>query len=328
MDSTRRNALFCYILAVATTTLFASPVAAQQYPSKPIRLIVPLSAGGAGDLLGRIVAEGLAEYLKQPVIVDNRAGANGIIGMQAVVSAPPDGYTLLFASTGNIAINPGMYGPKLPFDTEKDLLAITEVAEASQVLTVHPSFPATSVRELIDLAKAKPGKYDYVSAGNGSTTHLNFAMFASMAGIDLVPITFRGANPGQLAQLAGQVPILMDSFLHALENVKAGKVRALGVASPKRSPLLPDVPAIAETVPGYAAMAWYGIFAPVGTSREIVSKLHDATLAVLRNPEIKARLARQGTDVVGNTPAEFSAYIKTEVVKWTKVVKETGVKGE
>jgi len=261
-------------------------------------------------------------------VVDNRAGANGVIGMQAVVKSPADGYTLLFASTGNIAINPGLYGAKLPFDTEKDLTAITEVAEASQVFTVHPSFPAKTLKEFIEVAKANPRKYDYVSAGNGSTTHLNTAMLSSMAGIELTAIVFRGAGPGQLAQLAGQVPILMDSFLHALENIKAGKVRALGVASPKRSPLLPDVPAIAEVVPNYSAMTWYGIFGPAGMSRDLVNRLYESTLTVLRNPEVKARLARQGTDVVGNTPAEFSAYIRSEVVKWTRVVKETGAQPE
>ena len=328
MNFTARELFSSCILSVATFALFASPGWTQQYPTKPVRMIVPISAGGTGDTLARVLAERLAENFRQQVVVENRPGANGIIGTEAVVKAAPDGHTLLLASTGNIAINPGLYGAQLPFDPERDLAPVTQVANTSYVLIVHPSLPAKTVKELITLAKARPGQLDYVSPGNGSSAHLNTALFASMAGIRINPIVYRGSTPGRVALVAGEVPIYIDGMIPALPLIQTGRVRALGVTSAQRSSILPDVPAIAEFVPGYVGYVWYGVFAPAATPKDVIARLHSAIVTALKNPELRARLAGQGAEVVGNSPAEFSAYIRAEIVKWTKVIKDSGAKAD
>jgi tripartite-type tricarboxylate transporter receptor subunit TctC len=305
--------------------LFAAQSAhAQSYPAKPIRVIVPTAAGGTGDLLARFVAERLGEAFKQQVVVDNRPGANGIIGTEVVVKAPPDGYTIVLASAGNIAINPGLYGAKLPFNPERDLAPVTQVAATTQVLISHPSLPAKNVKDLIALATRQPMKLDYVNAGNGSTPHLNMALFASMAGLKLNGIVYKGSTPGRVAVVAGEVPLMIDGVIPSMPLIQAGRLRALGVTSLARSPALPDVPAIAETVPGYVGEIWYGVLAPAGTPVEIVNRLHGVIVARLTSADVKARFAKQGADVVASTPAEFGAFIKHEIVKWTKVIKEAG----
>ena len=297
---------------------------AQQYPAKTIRIVVPNAAGGTNDSLGRFVAERLTEAFKQQVVVENRAGANGIIGTELVVKAPPDGYTIVLASSGNIAISPGLYGAKLPFNPEKDLAPVTLVANTTQVLIAHPSLPAKTVKELIALAKAKPKSLDYANAGNGSTPHLNMVLFASMAGIQLNGIVYKGSTPGRVAVVAGEVPLMVDGMIPSLPLIQSGRVRALGVTSAKRSPALPDVPTIAETVPGYLGEIWYGVLAPAATPKDIIARLHTEIVNALKSPEVKARFASQGADIVGNTPAEFGAFIKKDIVKWTKVIKDSG----
>lgn len=293
-----------------------------------MRMIVPMAVAGTGDRLARILAERITEILRQQVVVENRAGASGFIGIGGVIKADPDGHTLLLASTGNIAMNPGLFGARMPFDPERDLAPVTQVANTSLVLTVHPSLPAKSIKELIALAKARPGQLDYVSAGNGSVAHLNTALFASMAGIKINPIVYRGSTPGQIALVAGEVSIYIDGMIPAMPLIQSGRVRALGVTSAQRSSIMPGIPAIAEFVPGYVGYVWYGVFAPAATPKEVIARLHAAIIGALKNPDLKARLAEQGAEVVGNSPAEFAAYIRTEIVKWTKVIKDTGAKAD
>jgi tripartite-type tricarboxylate transporter receptor subunit TctC len=315
-----RAALACLIL------LGAGAAFAQSYPAKPIRVVVPVAAGGTGDMLARFVADRLTDAFKQQAVVENRAGANGIIGTEIVAKAPPDGYTIVVASAGNIAINPGLYGAKLPFDPERDLAPITQVANTTQILIVHPSVPAKTVKELISLAKASPGKLDYVNAGNGSTPHLNMALFASMAGIKLNGIVYKGSTPGRVAVVAGETPLMVDGLMPSMPLIQSGRLRALGVTSLKRSPAMPDVPAIAETVPGYVGEIWYGVLAPAKTPGDIVNRLNGVIVAALKQPDATARFAKQGADVVASTPAEFGDFIKREIVKWARVIKEAGAK--
>jgi tripartite-type tricarboxylate transporter receptor subunit TctC len=312
------------IVSIALAIALAGTAHAQQYPSKPIRIVVPTAAGGTGDSLARFVAERLTETFKQQVVVENRPGANGIIATEYVVKAAPDGYTLVAASAGNIAINPGLYGPKLPFNPEKDLAPVALMANTTQIMIAHPTLPVRSVKELIALAKSRPGAIDYVNAGNGSTPHLNMVLFASMAGIKLQGIVYKGSTPGRVAVVSGETPLMIDGLIPSLPLVQSGRVRALGVTAVKRVAILPDVPTIGETVPGYVGEIWYGILAPAGTPQDIIARLNGAITAGLNTPEVKARFAKQGADVVSGTPAEFGAFISKEIVKWTKVVKASG----
>jgi tripartite-type tricarboxylate transporter receptor subunit TctC len=308
-----------------TLTLFAAAAAsAQPFPAKPVRIVVPTAAGGTGDTLARFVGDRLGEAFKHPTVVENRPGANGIIGTELVVKAPPDGYTIMLASAGNVAINPGLYGAKLPFNPERDLTAITQVASTTQVLIAHPSLPAKTVAELIALAKSRPNALDYVNAGNGSTPHLNMALFASMAGIRLNGIVYKGSTQGRVAVVAGEVPLMVDGLLPSLPLIQSGRLRALGVTSLKRSAALPDVPAIAETVPGYVGEIWYGVLGPAAMAPDIVNRLYTAIAAGLKSPEVRTKFASQGAEVVASTPAEFTEFIRREIVKWTKVIKDAG----
>jgi tripartite-type tricarboxylate transporter receptor subunit TctC len=311
--------------------LLAQPFAARaadDYPNRPIRIIVPIAAAGTGDTLARLVGDRLSQSLKQSVVIDNRPGANGIVGVKDVATAAPDGYTLLLATTGNIAINPGLYGDKLGFDPLKDLAPITQIANTTSVLVVNPSFPAKSVKELIDYAKANPGKLDYASPGVGSTAQLDFALFAYMAGIDVKAVTYKGSTPAELATAANEVPAYIDGIIPAMGQVKGGKLRALGVTSEGRSPLMPDVPSIADAVPGYSAYTWYGMFAPANTPRPIIDKLNSAIVEILKNPQLKTQLTQQSADVIGNSPEEFAKFVGTEIPKWTDIVKRIGLKVE
>ena len=315
-------------LVVALFTLFMTHDApAQSYPSKPIRLVVPLAAGGTGDTLARLVAERLTETLGQQVVVENRPGTNGQIGVDVVVKSAPDGYTIVMGSTGSIAINPGLYGTKLPFDPVRDLAPVTQVANTASILVVHPSLPVRNVKELIVLTKSRPGQLFYSSAGSGSTPHLNMALFASMAKINLVHVPYRGSSPGRIALASGETQAMIDGLIPALPLIKSGKVRALGVTSKERNPAVPEVPTIAEAgVPDYVADVWYGVLAPAAVPKDIIARLHAGILQGLQAPDLKKRLADQGAQPVGNTPGQFGAYIKSEIAKWAKVVKESGAK--
>jgi tripartite-type tricarboxylate transporter receptor subunit TctC len=316
------------LIAMALGAMAAGSAVAQTYPHKPIRIIVPLAAGGTGDTLGRLAAEKLAEAFGQQVVVDNRAGANGIIGTDLVAKAAPDGYTLASASTGNVVINPALYGAKVPFNAERDLVAITQIATGTSVVIVHPSFAAKTIPELIALANAKPGAFNYASSGVGSAVHLGTALFESMAGVRMTHIVYKGSTPGRVAILANEADLMFDGLLPSLPLIKAGKLRALGVTSIKRSGVVPDIPAISETLPGYSADTWYGLFAPRGTPQEVIKKIHAVMAKALRTAEVRDKLRAQGAEPAGNTPEEFALFIKSENAKWGKVVRDSGAKPE
>lgn len=312
--------------AMVATTLVASVSGAYaaDYPNKPIRIVVPFAAGGTTDFLARAIAQDLGTSMGTTVVVDNRPGAGGNIGSDLVAKSVPDGYTLLLGTVGTHAINASLY-KKMPYDTVKDFAPISLVASVPNILAVHPSVPAKSVKELIALAKAKPGVLAFASSGNGSSIHLSGELFKSMTDVDMVHVPYKGSGPALTDLVGGQVQLMFDNMPSSFPHVKAGRLRALAVTSPKRSPAAPDVPTIAEAgVPGYESVAWFGILAPAGTPPEIVKKLNTEIAKTLKSPEVMTRLASQGAEPVSNTPEQFAAYIKSEMTKWAKVVKTSG----
>lgn len=324
MPMSPRTATLTIVLCALT-----QGAAAQGYPAKPIRIVVPLASGGTGDTLGRLAADKIREALGQQVIVENRPGANGIIGVEAVAKAAPDGYTLLSASTGNVPINAALYGAKLPFNVERDLAPITQVATTTSVVIVHPSVPARTIQELIAIAKQRPGAINYASSGVGSAVHLGTVLFETMAGIKLTHVPYKGSTPGRIAVVAGEAELMFDGLLPALPLIKAGKLRALGVTAAKRSAVMPELPTIAEAgLPGYEAATWYALFAPGGTPREIVDTLHGVIAKALQNRDLRERLLAQGADPSGSTPEQLGAFVKSEMAKWGKVIRTAGVKPE
>jgi tripartite-type tricarboxylate transporter receptor subunit TctC len=316
------------VLLLGMVTLGAGGAYAQTapYPVKPARIVVPSSPGGGTDILARIVAQKLTENLGQQFVVENRPGAGQVIGIEAVARSAADGYTLLMAASA-IVINEVMY-KKPPYDTLRDFAPVTLGASLPNILVVHPALPVKTVRELIALAKARPGQLNYSSAGSGTSPHLSMELFRVMAGITLTHIPYKGTGPATVDLVAGQVQLSMPNVLTALPQIKGGKLRALGVTSGKRATTLPDIPAIAESVPGYEAIQWYGVLAPAGTPREIVNKLQSEIARALVLPDVKERLSADGADPVGNRPEEFAAYIRAELAKWGKVVKDGGLQLE
>ncbi len=316
------------ILVLLALALIAAAAVAQgtAYPAKPVRIVVPSSPGGGTDILARVLAQKLSESQGQQFVVENRPGAGQVIGIEAVARSAPDGYTLLMAASA-IVINEVLYA-KPPYDTLRDFVPVTLGASLPNILVVHPALPVKSVRELIALAKARPGQLNYSSAGSGTSPHLSMELFRLMAGITLTHVPYKGTGPATVDLVAGQVQLSMPNVLTALPQIKGGKLRGLGVTSAKRATGLPDIPAIAETLPGYEAIQWYGLLAPAGTPREIVNKVQAETARILVLPEVKARLAADGADAVGNRPEEFAAYIRTEIAKWGKVAKAGGIKLE
>ena len=306
--------------------ILALPAAAgaQSYPSKPIRLMVPSSPGGGTDITARIIAPKMAEGLRQQVVVENRAGAGTMIGTEMVVRAAPDGYTLLLASTP-LAINPAMYA-RVPYDALRDLAAVTQVVSLPNLLVAHPSLPVKNVKELIALAKARPGQLTYASAGAGTSPHLAMALLTGMSGLEMIHVPYKGAGPGVIDVIAGQVPLMTPSIISVLNYVKDGRLRALGVTSEKRAAGAPDIPTVAEGgVPGYEAAQWFGLMAPAGTPRDIVNTLRAEVARVLQLPEVRTRLSADGAEPVGSAPEEFAAYIRAETAKWSKVVRDSGI---
>lgn len=308
--------------------LFAANAQAQEYPVKPVRVIVPLPPGSTGEALARLVGDNVAQKLGQPFVIDTRPGASGQIGVASVVRAPPDGYTLMVASVGPVTINPAVYGAKLGFDPVKDLAPITQIASTTSVLIVHPSVPARNVKELIALAKARPGEVVYASAGNTSVTNLDMAVLNSMAGTRMLHVPYKGSTQALVAVASGEAQLMITGWINALPMTKTGKVRPIAVVAAKRSPVAPELPAIGEVVRGYHAAQWYGVFAPAGTPAPLIARLHGAIAAELQTPDTRAWLAKTGSEPVGNTPEQFGALIKAELAKWTKVVQETGIKPE
>lgn len=306
----------------------ANTSGAEAYPAKPVRIIVPFPSGGPVDTLARIVGQQLSPVLGQQMIVDNRPGANGIIGTDLAGKAAPDGYTLLMGNLGPLAINVSLYH-KLPYDPVRDFAPVAMVAVAPQILVAHPSLPTRSVRELVQLAKANPGQLVYGSPGTGSGAHLSMELFKTMTAINIMHIPYKGATPALADLLGGQTSLVLSSIVPAQPFVKTGRLRGLAVTSRKRTPALPGIPTMIESgLPGFEAMAWFGVLAPAGTPRSIVARLDSEIARILQKPEIKNQLAGFGSEPGGGTPEEFAAYIKTEIDKWGKVIKDAGIKGE
>ena len=308
------------ILLVASLAM-ASAIA-QTYPDKPMRMIVPFSAGAGTDMLSRLIARKLQESWGQNMIVENRPGGGTIIGVAAAAKAPPDGYTLVMVTPSFIINATGL--KKLPYDSIKDFAPVTLFATSPLLLVAHPSLPVKSVKELIALAKTRPAQITYASAGNGSPTHLGMEVFRSVGAV-MTHVPYKGAAPGLTDLLGGHVQVMMTTLAFVKPHVEAGKLRALGVSTAKRAAAMPQVPAIAETLPGYEVLNWWGVLAPTGTPSVIVTRLNAAMVSMLRDADVQETFAREGIDRAGTTPAELGAYIRTEIAKWTRVARETGV---
>nr|WP_099797088.1 tripartite tricarboxylate transporter substrate binding protein [Variovorax sp. 54] len=320
----RAKALLAFGLT-ATALLAAGPATAQTYPSRPITLVVPQAAGGTNDIVGRLVGQKLSEVLNNAsVVVDNRPGAGGNIGTQLVAKGPKDGYTLLMTISSSQAINPALY--KNPgFDPEKDFKPVGLIGAVPNVLLVNPSFPAKNFAEFLKLAREKGANYQYASAGNGTLNHLLGEMLNSMGGISMQHVPYKGVAPAINDVLGGQLPIVFASLPSALAHIKAGKLRALAVSGEKRSPVLPDVPAIAEQVPGYNGTLWIGLFAPAGVPADVLATLQDATRKALAAKDLRDKLDQQGVEIAAPTsPEQFSALLRTDLAKWARIVKASG----
>lgn len=306
----------------------ASTSSAQAYPNRPIRIVVPTAPGGPSDIAARLIAQELTKRWGRQVVVDTRAGAGTIIGSEIVARAPPDGYTLLI-SPSTLAINPASYR-KMPYDALRDFAPIAQTHSVPNLIAVHPSVPAKSVKEMIALAKARPGEILYASSGHGTNPHLAIELFASMAQISLVHVPYKGTAPGLIELVAGRVAMIATSSMSlVIPHARSGRLRVLGITSASRAPALPEFPTIAESgVPGYEAVQWSGMLAPTGTPQEILARLSKETVAILRLPEVKERLESDGATVVASSPEEFAAFLRAETVKWAKVVKAAGIQPE
>ncbi len=314
------------VLLFAAAALQEAP-AQGTFPSRPLRVVVPGPAGTGFDTTARLMAPGLSERLGRQVVVENRAGAGTMIGNDFVAKSPPDGYTLLMAASA-LAIQPALY-KKMPYDSIRDFAPITLAVSVPNVILVHPSVPARSVKEMIALARARPGEVLYGSAGTGANSHLTLELFASMAQIRLVHVPYKGATPGMIDLLGGRVAIMSLPVGDAVPHARAGKLRALGVTSAHRISAAPEIPTIAEAgLPGYESVNWFGLLAPAGTPQEIIARLYRESVAVLRSPSVNERIAADSIEVVGNTPDEFAAFIKSETGKWAAVVKNAGITPE
>ena len=314
-------------LALTLSTLgclMAAAAGAQDFPTRPVRVIVPLAAGGPVDTVTRIVAAGLTERLQQQIVVDNRPGAGGSVGADMVARATPDGYTLLMAANGTLAVSPNLM--KLSFSVERDLAPITLIGTSPQVLVVHPSLPAKSVSELVALARSRPGTINFASSGQGSTAHLAAELFKATAKVDIVHIPYKGAGPALTDLAGGQTQMMITGISTTLPYIRADRLRPLGVTSTQRVAVLPQVPPIAEAVPGYEVTTWYGLMAPAGTPPAVIARLNRETAAALENPTVKSKMAGAGVDAQTNTPEQFRAMIREETAKWGKVIRMVGIK--
>jgi tripartite-type tricarboxylate transporter receptor subunit TctC len=316
------------IVLMAGSLLWHVTASGQNYPNRAIRFVVPYAPGGSTDIVARILAQKLSDAMGQQVVVDNRPGAGGSIGADVVAKSPPDGYTMVTAVTGIMAINQYLYR-KLPFDPEKDFAPVTQVGSLPLILVVHPSLPAKNVREFIAMAKAKPGQLNYGSSGVGTATHMTTELFKSMAGVDLVHIPYKGSGQVMGDVIGGQLALIFDQIVSSLPHVQGGKLRMLAITSAKRFSSLPDLPTIAESgVPGYESISWAGVAVPAGTPKEIIARLHTEIVKVLAAPDIRERFLRDGIETVGSTPEQFTEHIRRERIKWAKVVKDSGAKAE
>lgn len=322
MNAAKKIPMFARLLIMPLAVLATTSTYAQSYPDKAIRMIVPFSAGAGTDLLSRVIARKLQEAWGQNMIVENRPGGGTIIGVEIAAKAPPDGYTLVMVTPSFIINATGI--KKLPYDSIRDFAPVTLFATSPLLLVAHPSLPVKSVKELIALAKARPAQITYASAGNGSPTHLGMEVFKSLGAV-MIHVPYKGAAPGVIDLLGGHVQVMMTTLAFVKPHVETGKLNALGVSTAKRLASLPKVPAIAETVPGYEVINWWGVLAPANTPGAIITKLNGGMVNMLRDADVQETLAREGIDRAGSTAAEFSAFIRSEIAKWTKVAKETGV---
>jgi tripartite-type tricarboxylate transporter receptor subunit TctC len=312
---------FAKLIALLVSAFVVCAAHAQSYPAKPVRIIVPFAPGGATDIVTRIVAQKLTEMWGQTILVDNRAGAGGNIGAELAAKAAPDGYTLFMPSGSVVTANQHMY-KKLSFNAERDFVAITNVASGPQIIASHPSFPAKSIKEMIAIAKAKPGTITFGSAGFGTQTHLAAENFLHTAGIDAVHVPYKGEGPALVDLVAGQIIFLTPNLSAAIGFVQQGRIRALAVTSRKRAPQVPNVPAVAETLPGFENLGWFGLVAPAGTPQAVLDKVHADMTKVLASADVKKRFDELGMAPAGNTPAEFARAMKEESARWAKVIRE------
>jgi tripartite-type tricarboxylate transporter receptor subunit TctC len=314
-------------LALAAAALFAGPAQAQGYPNKPIRLVVPFPAGGATDIFARAVSQKLGERLSTTIVVDNKPGAGGTIGSDLAAKAPADGYTLLLATSSTHSIGPS-FGGKLPYDAVADFTPIAHVGNAPSIMLVPNSSPARTVKEWVEYARKNPGRLNYASSGNGTVVHLGTEYFKAQAGLFLVHIPYRGTALAIPDLVSGKVDLLLDSLPSGLPHVKEGRLRALGITSLKRSPLLPELPAIAESVPGFESVTWFGLYGPKGLPADVVSRVNAALNQALQDPDVKERLARLGIDPVGGTPQAFVTMADADRAKWKKIIQDRKITTE
>ena len=315
-------------LAAFVIGTLSAPAPAQEYPVKPIRWVVPFAPGGGGDIIIRVVGQKLSERVNQPVVVENRAGAGGSVGTEVVARSAPDGYTLLMANVAPMAINVSVY-KKLAYDPVRDFSPITLVASFPNVLVIHPSVPARSLKELIALARRHPGEFAYASAGSGSTTHLAAEFFKSQAGINLIHVPYKGGGPALIDVVAGQVTLYFGSMPASLPHMRSGRLRAIAVTSLERSVAAPDIPAVAESgFPGFEAVTWIGAVAPAGTPAAAVTRLNRELVAILRVAEVREKLVAQGAEPLTATPEAFATYIRSEIEKWAKVIRQANIAAE
>ena len=313
----------CLMVCLA---LAAGSAAAQTYPAKTVRMVVGFSAGGSTDVTARMVAQRLTEAWKQQVIVDNRPGAGGNIGAELVAKAPPDGYTLLVATTGVMGVNHKLY-KTLPYDALRDFAPITQFGSLPLILVIHPSLPARNVKELVALAKARPGELSYASSGVGGTTHMTAEIFQMLAGVKIVHVPYKGSGQALIDVIGGQVPIAFDQITSSYPHVQAGKLRMLAISSARRFPTLPNVPTMDEAgVKGYEADSWNGLAAPAGTPRDIINRIQSEVARIVHQPDMKERLLKDGIEPIGSTPEQFAGHIRNDRAKWEKVIERAGIK--
>jgi len=315
-------------LTILAEILVPAPAAAQQYPVKPIRFIAPNLPGGPTDIQARLIGQKLAESMGQPVVIENRAGASGIIGTEAAAKSPPDGYTLVTGNNATFGANVSLF-KKLPYDPVKDFAPIVWVSTQPNILVVHPSLPVKSVKELIAFARARPGELNYAGTGMGAAANLSAELFKSMTGTRMVGVSYKSAAPALTDLIAGQTQLMFATSLSVMPHIRSERLRALGVTTARRTQALPELPTIAEAgVPGFEATTWHGVFVPAGTPAAIVDKLNAEINRMLQLPDVRERLAAMGAEIVGGTPQEFADHIGREIPKWAKVIRETGAKPE
>jgi tripartite-type tricarboxylate transporter receptor subunit TctC len=315
-------------VAAACLAVILSSVAGAQYPGKPVRLVVPFPAGGPTDIVGRAISQKLGETLGQPVVIDNRAGAGGVIGTEQVAKSPPDGYSILLGTISGLAVAMSLY-PNRGYDSLRDFAPVTQAVTVTNILVVHPSLPVRNVRELLALARAKPGALNYASSGSGTITHLAGELFKMLGHVNIVHVPFKGGAPALTALMSGEVQMSYENSLIVLPHIRAGKLRALAVTGAQRSKLMPELPTIAEAgLPGYAASGWYGFVVPAAVPKDIVVRLNADLTRILHMPDVVERLSGQGAEPVGDTAEQFGAFIRAEIDKWARLVKTANMKAD